>query len=289
MNTRSFLTAVVAGLACAPMIHAQTPAKPADPWAKVPALPTACYSGQDDWGDKNGAALVTVQQAKYRQYDINADIRQKAIEMDEADPMAIAQRMQQAMMEDPQNAQKILEQMLQTGQQAQTEMPERLEKEQQLEADGKDVMKQYAAALARAMGPAETRWSALRNKLGLPKDANHPGELGVPDWAWAEWDAILRDRDRAYVANCAQWWSATGPIHAYLKRYRDFLVQERTPYLQKLEDESTLQKYRLQGIPTNDYRTTTDYQAAEDYMKMASVIFDRRENQPRCGSVQSCY
>lgn len=254
MQTRNFLAAAAAGLVCA-RAAAAAPVAAADPWAQVPALPTACYSSQDGWWDKISAALDVVQQA---------------------------------MMEDPQNAQKMLEQMMQQGQQAQAELPERMEREQQLEAESKSVMKQYDAALARAMAPAEARWSALRNKLSPPKDANHPGESGVPDWAWAEWHVIQRERDEVYVGNCAQWWSAAGPIHAYLKRYRDFLVQERTPYYQKMTDEPRLRQYEMEGVSAEGYRTTIDYEAAEKYMERARVMFDRRETDPRCTNAARC-
>jgi len=280
MKSRIFLTAAAAGLVCAQSLAAP-PAAPG-PWAKVPALPTACYWNQDQWMEQNNAAIEAVQQDHYKQNDINGAIKQKATDTFNEDPMAVAQRMQQAMMNDPENAQKYMEQMMQQGQQAQTEAPAQQEKEKQLEAESKSVMKQYEAALAKAMAPADARWTALKNKMGIPMDSPGPGELGVPDWAWNEWHAILSDRDRAYVANCAQWWTATGPLHAYMKRYKDYLVQERIPYEKKFSDEAELEHYRTLNVPTEGWRTTTDYEAAEDYMKVASALFGARAHQPNC-------
>ena len=134
------------------------------------------------------------------------------------------------------------------------------------------------------------------NRAAQPrrKDAGTVGTGGAPGWSgryfwvWAEWGAILRDRNRAYAANCAQWWTATGPIHAYLKRYRDYLVQERTPYYKKITDEPKLEQYKLLNIPTAGYRTTADYEAAELYLKMASQIFSERSTQPRCSTAERC-
>ncbi len=288
MKARFFVTAIVAGLACAPAINAQAPAKPAGPWAKVPALPTACYTGQDGWSERNSAALEAVQQAHYKQNDVNDGIRQKLTERQSEDPMALAQAMTQAMLNDPQKAQQYMQQMTQQGQQAQIEVPEQQEKEQQLDAEAKAIIKQYEAALTKARAPGEALWAALRKKLELAPDARHPGEMGVPDWAWQEWDVIQRERDRAYVANCATWFGTAGPIHAYMKRYKDYLVQERIPYERRLMDDPLLEQYRMLEIPMEGWRTTTDYEAAEDYMNRAAGMFGIRLSEPRCKNSSLC-
>jgi hypothetical protein len=268
---------------------AATPAAAPDPWAKVPALPTACFATQDKWSDTINAAIDSVQQDHYRQNDVNSAIERRFTAAQEANPMAMAQAMQQQMMSDPQNAQKYMQRMMQQGQQAQTQIPAQLAKEKQLEDESKAVMQQYQAALAQAMGPTNARWAALKKKRGYGPEVTWPGESGEPEWVYAEWREILKDRESAYVANCAQWWAASAsPIHAYLKRYKDFLVLERTPYYRKLIDEPKLENYRLLKVPTAGYRTTTDYEAAELYMKRASAMFSERRAQPRCSGAGAC-
>lgn len=291
MTSRVFLTATVAGLICAQVMAAPPAAEPAvaaGPWAKVPALPTACYQEQDHWFDQRNSALEAVQQDHYKQHNANAALEKKLHDAMAANPMAMSQALQQKMMEDPQNAQKYMEQMVQQGEQAQAEMPAQSAKEQQLEAESKTVIKQYEAALGQAMGPANTRWNALKKKMGLPMDAQYPGELGVPDWAWAEWGVILKERDQAYAANCAKWWTATGPMHAYMKRYKNFLVQERIPYVERFTDQTILDQFRLMNISSAGYRTVADYQAAEDYIKRADTLFSQRKQAPHCAPPNSC-
>jgi hypothetical protein len=289
MKSRIFLTAAVAGLACAPALAAPPAAAPG-PWAQVPALPTACYSSQDQWMDKNGAAIEAVQQTLYAQQEKNSAIEQQANSAMSENPMAIAQAMQQAMMDDPENAQKMMEKMMQQGQQAQTEVPAQLEKEKQLEAESKAVLSRYETALHKAMGPAIARWNALQKNMGWEVDSNFP--IGPdPSWpqsAWQEWSRIQKDRDAAYVANCAQWWSATGGFQAYMKRYKDYLVQERIPYEQKLIDEPRLNNFKMLGVPADSYRTTTDIEAAIDYMKMASSLYGQRVADPICRKESFC-
>ena len=279
MTSRLLSMAAAAGLASVQALAA-TAAAPG-PWAKVPALPTACYSSQDQWWDQNNAANEAVLAEHYKQNDINDAIRQNATDAFGADPMAIAQRLQQQMMNDPQNAQKYIEQMNRETEEAQAEAPVQQEKEKQLEAESRILVKQYQSALTKAMDPAEARWTALKKRMGIPMDSRGPGEAGVPNWVWAEWHAILRERDQAYVANCSRWWSSTGPAHAYMKRYKDYLVLERIPF-EKKGDEGKLEHYRTLNVSTKGWRTTTDYEAAEDYMNMASSLFGERKHQPFC-------
>jgi len=284
MRSRVFLTAAAAGLACAQALAAPPPttAAKADPWSSVPALSTQCYSGQDPWIDRNFAALKAVRQDLARQKEINTKIDDH-LNGAKTDPMALAQQMQQAMMKDPQAAQKYMERIQQQGQQLPTEAPKQLDKEHKIEAESKTVIGQYNEALNKTLAPVGARMEALRKKLGLGPNV----DMSLPDpswpqWAWKEWGEIRRLWDKLYVANCGTWWSATGPIHAYLKRYRDFLVQERIPYYKKIDDESRLANYKMMGVPTEGWRTTTDYEAAEDYMTMADALFRERYSAPFC-------
>jgi len=291
MRTRLLAAALAAASLCAPAsaaTPAPVPTKAVGPWSKVPALPTACYASQDQWWEQNDAAFNAVQQDHYRQNDINDAIRQNATDTLNADPMAVAARLQQKMMDDPANAQKYMEAMQQQHRQAQEEAPVQHEKQKQLEDERKRLWKQYQAALARAMGPADARWTALKKRMGIAMDSSSPGEMDVPAWAWKEWYGIVRDRDQAYVTNCAQWWTAGGPLHAYMKRYKDYLVLERIPYEKKFLDEPKLEHYKTLDVPTRGWRTTTDYEAAEDYMQTARGLFGEREVRPRCTGSGAC-
>ena len=280
------LAATLSAFLCLPAVPQAATA--ADPWAKVPAAPTACYSGQDQYFEQNDAALAAVNVDHEKQKEINTAISESFNQAMSENPMAMAQAMQQAMMSDPQGAQKYMERMMAQGTAAQTEIPASLEKEKQIENEGKSVIKQYQAALKTAHGPGDARWTALKKKYGLPDDANGPGESGVPDWVWVEWGAILREWDRGYQANCATWWSPTGPIQSYLKHYKTFLVGERIPYEKKNLDDIVLEQYRMLSVPTTGYRTVADYDAVEDYLRMARSLFGERANAPRCQQATDC-
>ena len=290
MNSSLFrgplLAAAITSFVCATAAQAQPAAT--GPWARVPAAPTACYTSQDNYFEQNNAAADTVQNEHYKVNDKNAEIRQAFKDAQEADPMAMVRAMQEAMMADPQNAQKYMERIVKQGEDAQVAIPAAMDREAQIEAEEKTVIKQYEAALLAANGPANARWTALKKKYGLPADAPGPGESGVPDWVWEEWGVILRQWDQAYQANCATWFAPAGPLQSYLKRYKTFLISERIPYEKKNYDEPWLEQYRMMSVSTEGFRTTTDYEAVEDYLKVAYRIFGERRERPHCGADDRC-
>lgn len=293
MTPRILLTATVAGLICAQPLLAQTPtpsakpattpaARPAGPWARVPAFPTACYMSQDQWQAQSEAALDAVQQDHERQKEANSAVEQQLHDAMSNNPFAMSQALQQAMMKDPQNAQKIMQQLTQAGEDARTEIPGQAQKDANFQAESKSVVKQYYAALNRAFGPGDARWTALKKKGGYEPDARHPGETGVADWIWAEWALVLRDWKAGYEANCAEWFGTTGPFQAYLKRYKDYLVNERIPAEKRLGDQPRLEQFEMMNIPTTGWRTTSDYDAVENYLRVAIALYSERKAAPEC-------
>lgn len=300
------LVATLGALVCASALAAQPaaspakpatqtrPAPPAGPWAKVPALPTACYSTQDQWSEQNTAAFDAVQQAHYAQDEINNGIKQAATDKNEEDPMAVVARMQQEMMDDPANALKNMQARNEKAQRAQAEAPALLEREQQIEAESKTLMKQFGAALENAKGPGNARLAALKKKYRVSEEGIsvflwlRDGETGEPDWVRPEAHAIIRQWDEAYAATCPAWWGANGHFHAYMKRYKDFLIQERIPFEKEYGDKAELEHHKAMGVASTGWRTTTDYDAAEDYMTMARSLFDQRESRPLCENAYGC-
>jgi hypothetical protein len=290
MKKRFVLAAIAAWLVSASAMSAPPPAArpvakpaaPAGPWAKVPALPTACYAEQDQWRNRNYAALESVQQDHEKQKEANSEVEQRFRSIMEENPLAMTQALQQAMMSDPQNAQKIMQQLTQAGQEGQTEIPAQAQKDSQWQTDAKAVIAQYRGALEKAYGPGDARWTALKKKGGYAPDARGPGETGVADWIWAEWDIVLRDWKAGYEANCATWFATTGPLHAFMKRYKDYLVNERIPTEKRLIDQPRLDQYQMMNISTTGWRTTSDYDAAEMYMHMASEVFRERRETVAC-------
>jgi hypothetical protein len=273
--------ATAAGFLLAASAHAaSTPS--ANPWAKVPAFPTGCYQSEDPFTEQVETALTAVQDAHDKQNDVNSEVAQAATDAMSKDPMAMSRRMQEVMMKDPENAEKVMQKMYNLGQTVQADEPAMSEKEAQLKEETKALVARYEAALQQSHAPGDARWTALKKKMGLGPEARGPGESGVPDWAWAEWGVILREWDSGDQATCAEWWAATGPMQAQMKRYKDYLITERIPHRQKYFDEPKLEQFEMLGIDAKRYASVAELEAVEDYLKLARELFGQRLDRPRC-------
>lgn len=97
----------------------------------------------------------------------------------------------------------------------------------------------------------------------------------------AENHAIQREADRAYQAMCGPWFGATGPMQAYLRKYKDYLVQERIPADEK-SDAQKLMQCKMVGIAADAYRSTAKHKAALEYLQVAEELYRAREGKPKC-------
>jgi hypothetical protein len=247
--------ALLGACLCAPAALAQTkpatkpPQAATGPWAKVPALPTACY--QDAFRDKLVAAQSAVQVDQARQEAVNAKIKAAYSNIE---PMEMATRMQQWMMENPQEAMAQMQAAQTVGQ----ELPGLLEadgaRKQALDAERDALFKRYETALAAAYAPADAQQGDAANRL---------------------------KRDQLYEAFCPQWWGAAGPIHAFVKKYRAWLVQEHIPYLEKFESQAA-QTYAFMNTPAASFRSTATQASVIEYMQYIDGIFQRRIIAPNC-------
>ena len=245
------VAAALGAFLCAPAALSQTKPAPAatGPWAKVPALPTACY--QDAFHDKLNAAQTAVQADLEKQAAINSKIKEA---YQNIEPMEMASRMQQWMMANPQEAAAYMQAAQTVGQELPGLLKAHGAKRQALDAERDALFKRYETELAAAQAPADT----------LQDDT-----------------AIRLKRDQLYEAFCPQWWGAAGPIHAFVKKYRSWLIQEHIPYLEKFESQAA-QNYAIMNTPAASYRSTATHTSVLEYMQYIDPIFQRRISGPNC-------
>ena len=159
---------------------AQTPAA-AGPWAKVPALPTTCFQSiatnqPDPFYARLEAAKTAIAADIDRQQAINAKIEE---DFNNIDPMEKAQRMQQWMMSNPQEAMAFMQAAQAAPAQASQELESLEQQRQSREAEWNALKKSYEDARIAAYAPAEARRKVLAGKLGYeygspPKDLVNP-------------------------------------------------------------------------------------------------------------------
>ena len=265
------------------------------PWAKVPPLSTLCYQWAGDAWDVNEpfigkleAAKTAITADREKQEEINTKI---AVEHQSMDPMEMASRMQQWMMDNPEEAMKFM----QGSQAAAEQLPEELEALRQREltrdAEWKSLVKRYEDALIQAYGPAQARLDALRgSKTTDRKDLLYPSFSGDPSDSPAEWtegEAINAAADKAYQALCPQWWGANGHFHAYLTQQRNWFINERIPELER-GDAPLIQQYAIMNTPAASFRSTAELEGITEYLDLVWKVFGERDSKPRCTASHTC-
>jgi hypothetical protein len=300
IQIRASLAAVACACLFAWVSHAQTPAKPAakpavrapaaaGPWAKVPPPSTLCYqytatNVEDPYYAKHEAAKAAIAADRDRQAAINAKIEE---EFRNIDPMEKAQRMQQWMMSNPQEAMAFMKSAQDAGMQAPATLQALGEQAQAREAEWNALKKSYADARMKAYAPLQARRKAFAPDTAADYYLVVPVFHPETNAEAVESEAITGEYDRAYKALCPQWWGASGKFQAYLKKERDWFVTERTAELAK-EDAAKLQQYAMMSTPAATYRSTAAYEAALEYLDVVYKVYGERESVTRCEQPQSC-
>ena len=215
-----------------------------------------------------------------KQKAINDQIAQQQRDQTSADPMELARRMQANMMKDPQNARKYMEQMQHVGQQVNAGTVPTLDKDNQMKSEAEALNKRFQAALDVAGHSANERWAALKKKRGYGPLQPMPGEL-EPAWVYTEWNGIQQEWQRAYNATCPTFFGAGGQAHAFLARYKDYLVTERIPYYENF-DAANVANYQMFNTPAASYKSLATLEAVKDHIGMAQTVFGYRKHEPIC-------
>lgn len=307
---RAPLAAVACACLSATLALAQTPAKsppkPAaraaaatGPWAKVPALPTGCFENvaenqPDPFYAKLEAAKEAIAADRDRQAEVNAKIEE---DFRNIDPMEKAQRMQQWMMSNPQEAMAYMQGVQAAPAQGQADEQAFQQQVVANEANWAALKKSYDDTRIAAYAPIEVRRKALAGRTGYKYDAspeqlveprmNSYYETGTSDADWNEAERISAALDGAYKALCPQWWGASGKFHAYLKGQQDWYATKRVAYLEK-QDGPKLQQYAIMNTPAASYRSTAPEQAALEYLDVVYKVIGERDTASRCDNPRSC-
>jgi hypothetical protein len=312
--TMNVLRAPLLAAACtcllASVAIAQTPAKPpakaparpavaTGPWAKVPPLSTLCYQYTGEVADPFYAQLDSAKAAVSadleKQNAINAKI---AEEYQNIDPMEQAQRMQQWMMSNPQEAMAMMQAAQQAGAaaaEASTDLQAAVQREEAKKAPWNALVKSYEDARIAAYAPLEPRRKALAARVGFAygtsrEELLRPVAFSGESYSPADWtdvESLNAEYDRAYGSLCPQWWGASGKFQTYLKQEKDRLINERIPELDKAE-APRLQQYAIMNTPTATYRSTAQLQAVSEYLEVVSNVYALRDANARCSRPRDC-
>lgn len=275
---QGILASGLVGFLCSVAMGAPPAAQ--NPWAKVPAFPTGCYSGRDDFAARTAAAQETLSREIARQEQINKQL-QDSVKMDEGtDPYEYAARMQNAMMNNPQEAMKMAQATQAAGATAEELRPKDVANQQKLDGEMTDLLTRYRAALGKAVAPVDAKFKDLDRRAQKDLVVTEAGDF-YAKWAVQEYNALVRQWNAEYEKTCSAWWQASGPFHAWLKRYRDHLVQDHIPWLEQSDNAAYGFMAALgAGTTAGAYKSTATMNTVADYMKRAGEVFNNRPTEP---------
>jgi hypothetical protein len=253
---------------------------PADPWSRVPAAPTACYSSQDTHMDKSNAVFHALEEEIRQVSDANSNAQQEESENQETDPFKMAAAMQNAMASDPAKVQAMMKASAPDAVHQDVETMNQYATEREAMRQELDTLhERYKAATAKSLAPNDAKFDTLVKKVESQGGSFGGGEgSDVPDWAMAEWAVILKEKNAIYVGTiCPQWFGPTGQYTAWLKRYKDHYVQKELPAKAAFAARSN-QALALAGRSTGTSADTLE--AVKDYVDEASRVFQQRWRGP---------
>ena len=249
-------------LSAVALLLAASPLAAQDPWASIPALPTACYAKEDEFG----AALVTardaLQETISQRKQSNPSLKKLM-----ADPATFQQRFQAAMQRNPAKAAELMNSIQQMGSaesqasaavvgEGQTRFEERRAKH------GSD----YGAEKDAVMGPIHVRIRQHSHESG---GSAADGEIVRTGW-------IEYNRQYEKVL-CPKWFGTKAP--ALLEEYKAYLVAEVIP--KELEVEAGIkQQLELFGVPVQDYQSVAALNGVAAYLNFALGLFSNRQSGP---------
>jgi hypothetical protein len=239
----------------------------ADPWSRVSPLPTGCYFDAADNArfDKVDAALVADLE---RQKTINEEVRKQ---FDALDGRAKMQRIQAFMMKDPQKAMAMM-QAMQAGaaritsgvQTASTEGPK-------LEAEVEALHAKFRSETTALLEPFDEKAAAFAK---AHTKVTEGGDYFPNKADEAQWKLMLQERNAAYDKVCANWWNASGPVHAWAGRYKTSLANEAKSY--EAQDDAIVMQVQMMDSPSGGYRSLYQLEYTRRYAaKVRSVFYSR--------------
>ena len=272
MNTYGLKANLVVGSCVALLATTVSADAPEDPWASLPATPASCYSGEDGFADSIGASIGRLDEEIAAQQAVNTAIKDQAFSSGddgETDMMAMAARMQQYMMDDPEKAMQMMQNL--TSESNSEETQASLEREMELAPVLDENLDAYDAAYEGMYASSNAKFA------GLPTIEGEAGSSFAPE-ALGDLRRISREANAEYEALCAKWFHS-GPMLAWLEEYRGFLTEDRVPRQEHLDD-LTRQQFEFQRVDVTNYRSTAAMAAARDYAKALGRIFAKRQEQP---------
>ena len=236
-------------------------------WARVPAFPSACYSGADDFGARLASGIAATEADRSGHAERKAALNAR---LDAIDPMEKARRMQAYMMKNPTEAAAAMQAVQATGTDA-TAAYQQEGGDYYRSQEFAKFAPNFKEALAAAIAPAEAAIAAH-----VKAKATWDGH-GLAYWFTAAADearllALVARQNADYERLCGAWLLGNGTIPAWMRTYRTYLADDLVPRLEAADRAGMMQVRIILGPEVGEYSSREELDAVYDYLQKASAM-----------------
>ena len=246
----------------------------ADPWTRVPPLPTSGYQS-DGFAERLAPAETKLKEDLAHQKEVNDQVSSK---LKEIDPMELAAKQQQYMMDHPQEAMALLQRNANLGQATADNEVNGANELMRLAKELEALDARYKAELEKKLGPVNAKFADLDQRAQKDKILTEAGAYYAP-WAQNEFNALRQEENVAYEAFAPAWWGASGQYRGWLDRYRDVLVRI-LPSRVEAEDLTAGLMAQVIEVPAGSFKPTSPLSAVQEYMQQLDKVYARRRPAP---------
>jgi len=255
-------------LGCAGAVSAQAAA---DPWARVPAMPTSYFS-DDGFLDRVNQAYDAVVSDIDKQTKINAAVKKSFDEMDMTQKM---QRMQAYMTRNPQEAMQMMQAMQASANTTTEGVTTTSTNSIRLQQELAGHKTNFGAALDKTLKPLQARQEEMIKTRSKPA-----GEAG---WEFktaadaAQYAALVQQENTEYEKICAGFFGPKGTFRTWLAGYHDNIAKNMIP-AGEANDRAIVTQLAIMETPTGGYRSTAGLEGVRDYLGKVRELYSLRRH-----------
>jgi hypothetical protein len=246
----------------------------ADPWTRVPPLPTSGYQS-DGFAGRLETAEARATADVAHQDEIN---RQVSAKLGEIDPMELAAKQQQYMMDHPQEAMAMLQRNANLGQTTADNEVGGVKELEGLNQELEALDARYKAALAQALAPVMAKYADLDRRAQKDLVLTEAGSF-YAEWAAKEFNALRLEENAAYEAFAPAWWGASGQYRGWVDKYRDHLVRLLPGRVEAEQVGAGMMVWVIE-LPAGSFKPIAPLHAVREYMQTLSKVYARRRSEP---------
>lgn len=249
-------------------LAAQSPA--ADPWTRVPALPTSCLA--DEFPATVRALHDAMKSELAKRNEANEKVKDQLKTMDQAERMS---RLQAYMMKNPQEAAKVAEAMAGSARSQAKDVISADADKTALQEQFKKLEKEFRESSDAAAKPFDEKQGQMIDARAESYAGGHRFKSKADQDAFME---LLKQEDAAYEKACVPFFGTGGKFPSWLGDYRTKAASKVAEANDANERDLVTQ---LAMFEISGYRATGQLAAVLDYLTKVEAVYAIRYGNAR--------